>query len=572
MPSSGETMPLEKKFIRNGRNQLVGSVTSGYSDIVEASDREVLRSLLEVSSGGVVFTTIQKFLPSEGDRYPKLSDRRNVIVIADEAHRSQYDFIDGFARHMRDALPRASFIGFTGTPIEKGDANTRSVFGEYISIYDIQRAVEDKATVPIYYESRLAKLELPEKEKPRVDADFEEATEGEEVERRERLRTKWAAMEAIVGTQKRLGIVAKDLVRHFEERLEAMDGKGMVVCMSRRICVDLYNEIVKLRPDWHNEEEIRACVKQHRGNHSVVSTMLNTLLAWPDHPYGFGTLYGSEFNPETRCRERFVIAETMDLDKNQICAKERALLSEIKAQLERGRKCHVYAVFTTKHDVVARLEGLMRAEKIRAAVLRASVPAHKREAWYREQLRRGIDVAICHPKICETGLDLVEFPVILFHETGYSLHTLRQASRRSWRIGQRSPVECKFFIYRDTMQDVCLRLMGKKLLVALAMEGKFASEGLQAIDGEDDMLTAMARELVENRGIGEPAESIWNRISPAPILSDADSAKNATLQAEVETPVPLPLVSEPRPCGAFSEDPTTGSSRERDEATQLSLF
>jgi type I restriction enzyme R subunit len=228
---------------------------------VQASDREILRSLLEVSSGGVVFTTIQKFLPSEGDRYPKLSDRRNVIVIADEAHRSQYDFIDGFARHMRDALPRASFIGFTGTPIEKGDANTRSVFGEYISIYDIQRAVEDKATVPIYYESRLAKLQLPEQEKPKLDADFDEATEGEEVERRERLRTKWAAMEAIVGTEKRLGIVAKDLVRHFEERLEAMDGKAMVVCMSRRICVDLYNEIVKLRPDWHNENDDAGVLK-----------------------------------------------------------------------------------------------------------------------------------------------------------------------------------------------------------------------------------------------------------------------------------------------------------------------
>jgi len=228
---------------------------------VQASDREVLRSLLEVSSGGVVFTTIQKFLPSEGDRYPKLSDRRNVIVIADEAHRSQYDFIDGFARHMRDALPRASFIGFTGTPIEKGDANTRSVFGEYISIYDIQRAVEDKATVPIYYESRLAKLELPEQEKPRLDADFEEATEGEEVERRERLRTKWAAMETIVGTEKRLGIVAKDVVHHFEERLEAMDGKAMVVCMSRRICVDLYDKIIKLRPDWHNENDDAGVLK-----------------------------------------------------------------------------------------------------------------------------------------------------------------------------------------------------------------------------------------------------------------------------------------------------------------------
>jgi type I restriction enzyme R subunit len=222
---------------------------------VQASDREDLRLLLQVSSGGVVFTTIQKFMPSEGDQYPQLTDRRNVIVIADEAHRSQYDFIDGFARHMRDALPKASFIGFTGTPIEKTDANTRSVFGDYISIYDIQRAVEDKATVPIYYESRLAKLNLPEEMKPRVDSDFEEATEGEEIERRERLRTKWAAMEAIVGTESRLRTVAEDLVKHFEERLEAMDGKAMIVCMSRRICVDLYAQIIKLRPTWHSEND-----------------------------------------------------------------------------------------------------------------------------------------------------------------------------------------------------------------------------------------------------------------------------------------------------------------------------
>ena len=139
-------------------------------------------------------------------------------------------------------------------------------------------------------------------------------------------------------------------------------------------------------------------------------------------------------------------------------------------------------------------------------MLRASAPTHKREAWYREQLKRGIDVAICHPKLVETGLDLLEFPTILFHETGYSLHTLRQASRRSWRIGQKQPVEVKFFAYSGTMQEVCLRLMGKKLLVALAMEGKFTSEGLQAIDGDDDMLTAMARELVQNRGIGESAD------------------------------------------------------------------
>jgi type I restriction enzyme, R subunit len=210
----------------------------------------------------VVFTTIQKFLPEEkGDRHPVLSERRNIVVIADEAHRSQYDFIDGFARHMRDALPNASFIGFTGTPIEKTDANTRAVFGDYISVYDIQRAVEDQATVPIYYESRLAKLALKEAERPKIDPDFEEATEGEEVERKERLKSKWAQLEAIVGAERRLQLIAQDLVEHFETRLEAMAGKAMVVCMSRRICVELYREIVALRPDWHHEDDDKGTVK-----------------------------------------------------------------------------------------------------------------------------------------------------------------------------------------------------------------------------------------------------------------------------------------------------------------------
>ena len=164
------------------------------------------------------------------------------MVIADEAHRSQYDFIDGFARHMRDALPNASFVGFTGTPIELQDANTRAVFGDYISIYDIRRSVEDRATVPIYYEGRLAKLTLDEREKPRIDPDFEEATEGEEIERKEKLKTKWAQLEAVVGAESRVTQIAEDIVTHFEQRLEVIDGKAMVVCMSRRICIDLYRE------------------------------------------------------------------------------------------------------------------------------------------------------------------------------------------------------------------------------------------------------------------------------------------------------------------------------------------
>ena len=229
---------------------------------VQAENRADLRKKLNVEAGGVIFTTIQKFLPEEkGDRLPSLSERRNIVVIADEAHRSQYDFIDGYARHMRDALPMASFIGFTGTPIEFTDKNTRAVFGDYISIYDIQRAVDDGATVPIYYEGRLAKLELDESERPKIDPEFEEVTEGEEIERKEKLKTKWAQLEKIVGAEKRLKVVAQDIVSHFDQRLEAMEGKALVVCMSRRICMDLHDEIVKLRPSWYEEADDKGSIK-----------------------------------------------------------------------------------------------------------------------------------------------------------------------------------------------------------------------------------------------------------------------------------------------------------------------
>lgn len=229
---------------------------------VQATDRADLRDKLKVASGGVVFTTIQKFFPEEkGDRHPILSERRNIVVIADEAHRSQYDFIDGFARHMRDALPNAAFIGFTGTPIEQADANTRAVFGDYISVYDIQRAVVDGATVPIYYESRLAKLEMNDSERPKIDPAFEEATEGEEVHRKEKLKTKWAQLEAVVGAENRITLIARDLVDHFETRLAAMEGKAMVVCMSRRICVELYHEIAALRPAWHGDTDEAGSMK-----------------------------------------------------------------------------------------------------------------------------------------------------------------------------------------------------------------------------------------------------------------------------------------------------------------------
>jgi len=250
---------------------------------VQANDRKHLRQLLSVASGGIVFTTIQKFmplldkeeLPDDSDTRPvedpnsdyyfvsnkPLSLRRNIVVIADEAHRSQYDFIDGFAKHLREALPNASFIGFTGTPVETTDKNTKAVFGEYIDIYDIQQAVADGSTVSIYYEGRLAKVNFDEAEKLWVDEKFEEVTEGEELSNRQRFKAKWARLEAIVGDDHRIARIAEDLVDHFEKRTSVMEGKGMIVCMSRRICVDLYNALIKLRPEWHDEDDTKGQLK-----------------------------------------------------------------------------------------------------------------------------------------------------------------------------------------------------------------------------------------------------------------------------------------------------------------------
>ena len=242
---------------------------------VQATTREELQKLLKVASGGVIFTTIQKFFPDEGrEEYPLLSERSNIVVIADEAHRSQYGFkakvlktkdkaliTYGYAKYVRDALPNASFIGFTGTPIEQRDRSTPAVFGKYVDIYDIEQAIKDGATVPIYYSSRLAKLDLKPEERPRIDEEFEEVTEGEEVERKEKLKSKWAQLEKVVGSPKRIQKIAQDIVEHFEERLNVLDGKGMIVGMSRRICVDIYNEIIKLRPEWHDDSDDKGFVK-----------------------------------------------------------------------------------------------------------------------------------------------------------------------------------------------------------------------------------------------------------------------------------------------------------------------
>ena len=255
----------------------------------QADSRADLKQLLDKAAGGVVFATVQKFSPEKGEEsFPLLSDRRNIIVIADEAHRSQYGFESklnretglrryGYAHYIRQAMPNASFIGFTGTPIEAADINTPAIFGEYIDVYDISRAVEDGATVPIYYESRLARIELSDNEKPLIDAEIEALIENESLTEAEKMKAKWSAVEALVGSEKRLTQVAADMVTHLEARIEAMNGKAMAVCMSRRICVALYNKIVALRPEWHSTDDSKGAVK------IVMTGSASDPLDWQQH-------------------------------------------------------------------------------------------------------------------------------------------------------------------------------------------------------------------------------------------------------------------------------------------------
>ena len=244
-------------------------------DPVQASDRGHLKELLTTEGGGIIFTTIQKFAPEEGKTiYDELSGRRNIIVMADEAHRSQYGFAAktvekgdeavmryGFAKYLRDGLPNASFIGFTGTPIERDDASTPAVFGNYIDVYDIEQAVIDGATVKIFYESRLAKLNLDANMAEEMDAEFDALTEGEETSQTQKTKTKWTQLEAVVGHPNRLQAVAKDFIDHMEARQEAQEGKAMFVSMSRRIAVEMYEEIIKLRPDWHDDDLRKGKIK-----------------------------------------------------------------------------------------------------------------------------------------------------------------------------------------------------------------------------------------------------------------------------------------------------------------------
>ena len=256
---------------------------------IQASSRDDLREKLDRSAGGIIFTTIQKFSPGKGeDRFPGLTGRRNVIVIADEAHRSQYGLLSrldrdtgerkyGYAHYIRQALPNASFIGFTGTPVEGTDRNTPAVFGDYVDVFDISRAVEDGVTVPIYYESRVARIELDEDMKPVIDAEVEALIEDDTLAEREKFKAKYTSVEALVGAKKRMSQVAADMVEHLEARIDGLAGKGMAVCMSRRICVELYDGIVKLRPDWHSDHDHDGAIK------IVMSGAASDPIEWQSH-------------------------------------------------------------------------------------------------------------------------------------------------------------------------------------------------------------------------------------------------------------------------------------------------
>ena len=277
------------------------------------------------------------------------------------------------------------------------------------------------------------------------------------------------------------------------------------------------------------QEDIQRALRANRGNRSLMSLMLHRLMLYPDHPFGIGEIWGKRFDPQVKRLVPFLVTTAPDLPEEELYSKERKLIEDIREELRQGRRCQVFATFTGEHDVPERLERVLRQAGFRVAVLRASVPPLKREQWYEKEVRDGVAVVIGHPKLVETGLDLLWFPTIYFYETGYSLHTLRQASRRSWRIGQRFDVRVKFLIYDETTQRTCLRLMGRKMLVALMMEGRFSGEGIHSLDADDDLLAAMARELVEQGGVGQSADAVWDELR-------RERAAHASVTAQLPKP------------------------------------
>jgi hypothetical protein len=336
----------------------------------------------------------------------------------------------------------------------------------------------------------------------------------------------------------------------------------------------------------HVEKDIREAVAANRGNRSLMSLMMHRLLLYPDHPFDIGKIWGKHFNPQTKHYESFLVTEAPDLAKDVVYPKERRLIEDVRKELRQGRRCQVYATFTGEFDVAARLESVLRGAGIRVAVLRSSVPTLRRELWYEKQLKEGVEVVICHPKLVETGLDLLAFPTLYFYETGYSLHTLRQASRRSWRIGQKHPVHVKFLVTKGTTQTTCLRLMGKKMLVALMMEGKFSGEGIHSLESDDDMMSAMARELVERGRVGESADAIWADLKrerelhmPPRLALDPEPETDAG-QDMSEMPLflphpasnPQPTLTLDHPIGQPKHKPSSLWPTGHDEGAQMLLF
>jgi SNF2 family DNA or RNA helicase len=299
------------------------------------------------------------------------------------------------------------------------------------------------------------------------------------------------------------------------------------------------------------EDAFRDALRHNPKHKGLRSLMLQTLLCYPDHPFGWETLTYKVLNMKTFEVELRSVGKPANLPETTLFPKEKHLIENIREELAEGRRCQVFATFTHSHDVLARLERVLRDAGFRVAVMRSTVPTDKREDWYEKRLREGVEVVVCHPKLVETGLDLISFPSIYFYETGYSLHTLRQASRRSWRIGQRKDVRIKFFTYKDTVQTSCVRLMGKKMLVAMMTEGKFSGEGLQSFNEDDDLVSAMVRELVEKNHVGETADKVWKDLDrertkymPARTSEDESASKPAG---------PVLVYSNPKP--PQKEDP-----------------
>jgi hypothetical protein len=348
------------------------------------------------------------------------------------------------------------------------------------------------------------------------------------------------------------------------------------------LSVEMDDELAKAYKEL--EQDIRAAIRAHRGNKSLMSILLNTLLLYPDHPHGFEDIWARAFDPQAKEYVRFLVTTPKNLTEDCLYAKERTLIADIREELRQGRRCQVYATYTGEKDVTLRLESVLRQAGFRVAVLRSSVATDKREEWYERQLKAGVEVVLCHPKLVETGLDLLAFPTLYFYETGYSLHTLRQASRRSWRIGQRHAVRVKFITYTGTMQETCLRLMGKKMLVALMMEGKFSGEGLQSLDTDEDLISAMARELVEKAGVGESADKVWRELDrermqllPQPPAAQVEDGDNPVLGFSGEDSTDSPAEQ----AGIHLVEPTVGTrvnkkfsswSTDSGQAVQLGLF